>query len=230
MLMQHKNLLLSLAGTLWLFAGIFYLAAEAITAAAFPGYSFAHNYISDLGVPYQSVVDGRTLDSPRALLMNLGGFILDGAFYAAAAITAISAMRAKHWPGIVFLALGIVHSAGTILVGIVHNGFREVTTGLQPIHVIGAAFAIIGGNAASIVAAILSRRFGAPSVYSMTSLGLGIFGLFSLALLQLSREMAMTMIPFGILERGSVYPITLWEIITGVAILVTCRRFRRVAS
>jgi hypothetical membrane protein len=214
--MQPKNSLLSLAGTLWLFAGIFYLSAEAITAAAFPGYSFAHNYISDLGVPYKTVVDGRTLHSPRALIMNLGGFILDGTLYAAAAISAISAIRSKHWAGIAFLALGIVHSAGTILVGIVHNGSHEVVTGLQQIH-------------ASIVAAEFSRRLGAPSVYSIASLGLGLFGLFSVALLKFSTELGMA-VPFGILERGSVYTITMWEIITGLTILGTCRRSIQAAS
>jgi hypothetical membrane protein len=227
--MQPKNSLLSLAGTLWLFAGIFYLSAEAITAAAFPGYSFAHNYISDLGVPYKTVVDGRTLHSPRALIMNLGGFILDGTLYAAATISAISAIRSKHWAGIAFLALGIVHSAGTILVGIVHNGSHEVVTGLQQIHVFGAALAIIGGNAASIVAAEFSRRLGAPSVYSIASLGLGLFGLFSVALLKFSTELGMA-VPFGILERGSVYTITMWEIITGLTILGTCRRSIQAAS
>ena len=51
--------LLRLAGALWLLAGVMYLACESIAAAAFPGYSYARNYISDLGVPYDGLINGR---------------------------------------------------------------------------------------------------------------------------------------------------------------------------
>ena len=59
--------LLQLAGTLWLFAGILYLTCEAIAAASFSGYSYAYNYISDLGVPYNALIE-----TPIADLNNAG--------------------------------------------------------------------------------------------------------------------------------------------------------------
>ena len=87
----------------------------------------------------------------------------------------------------------------------------------------GAALAIIGGNVASILAGYVSRRLGASSAYSIASTGLGIFGLSNLALLQLSSAIGVAMIPFGNLERGSVYSITAWEIMTGLTIIGTIR-------
>src|SRR6202020_3547923 len=51
------------AGVAWLSAGLAYLTLEGIAAAAFrPHYSYAHNFISDLGIPSAS--------SPLAWLMN----------------------------------------------------------------------------------------------------------------------------------------------------------------
>lgn len=197
---------------LWLLAGLFYLTSETIAAAAYPGYSYARNYISDLGVPY-ATSEG---SSPLAWVMNIGGFILDGLLYGAAAFTARRAVRPVGW---LFLLIAVIHSVGTILVGIVPSGPREVAAGIQHFHVIGAAMAIIGGNAASIAA----RRFDAPAIYRRLSLGLGLFGLISLVLLEANRVTGTIILPDGLLERGSVYAITVWEILTG-AMLLTSRR------
>lgn len=222
---------LRLAGALWLLAGMVYLACEAIAASAFPGYSYAENYISDLGVPYDGLIDGRHIHSPLAWLMNIGGFILDGVLSAAAAIMAIVALDARRRGGALqhggraFLLLWIVHAAGSILVGTVHSGPREVAAGIAHFHVIGAAMAIIGGNAALLAAAGLARRLGARSAYRSASLGLGLCGFFGLALLEASRVAGLALVSDGISERASVYAITSWKIMTGLALLFgDCRR------
>ena len=46
-------------GALWTVAGVGWLVGEAVSASAFPGYSYATNYISDLGVPDVSAVGMR---------------------------------------------------------------------------------------------------------------------------------------------------------------------------
>jgi hypothetical protein len=79
--------------------------------------------------------------------------------------------------------------------------------------------AIIGGNAASLAAS----RSECPALYRRISLGLGLFGLISLAMLEANRLSGTTILPHGLVERGSVYPITLWEILTG-AMLLTSKR------
>jgi hypothetical membrane protein len=216
--------LLRLAGALWLLAAISYLMSEAIAAAAFPGYSYVHNYISDLGVPYDAIIDGRTIHSPMASVINFGGFILDGLLSGAAAIAAMFAMGERRRAGSLFLLLAIVHSLGSILVGTVHSGDREVSADIAQFHVIGAAMAIIGGNCATIAAASLSRGLGASPAYRIASVALGICGLLSLALLEANRADGMAVAPDGILERASVYAITFWKVLTGLTILIASSR------
>lgn len=211
--------LLRLAGWLWLLAGLSYLAAEAIAAAWFPGYSYAGNYISDLGVPYDSVIDGRAIHSPLAWLMNFGGFILDGLLSAAAVMTATIALGARHRAGFAFLAFGLIHALGSVIVGTVHSGAREVAAGTAHVHVIGAAMAILGGNAALLSAASLSQSLGARRGYWSASMALGLFGLTGLALLEANRTAGLAQAPDGIFERASVYAITGWKIMTGLTLL-----------
>jgi hypothetical membrane protein len=214
------------AGAFWLLAGLLYLSCETIAAFAFPGYSYAYNYISDLGVPYPGTIDGRMLNSPMAMIMNLGGFILNGILFAAAAVAARCAIRRAVRIDDVFLLLAIVHSVGIILVGTVHSGPREVAAGIHFVHVIGAGMVIVGGNAALIAAAIASSRFHAPAIYCKASLTLGIFGLLALAVLEIEAFGHPPILPAGLLERASAYPITIWEIATGFT-LVAARRRRR---
>ncbi|MEO6716228.1 MAG: DUF998 domain-containing protein [Novosphingobium sp.] len=216
-----------LAGSLWLLAGICYLAAEAIAAAAFPGYSYARNYISDLGVPFDGFINGREIHSPMAPVINFGGFILDGLLSAAATVAAIAAIGVKRSSGTLFAGFALVHSTGSILVGTFHSGAHEAARGLAQFHVIGAAMAIIGGNCASIAAASLSRQFGAPPGYRMASRWLGICGLLGLALLEAGRASGLAIAPDGVLERGSVYAITLWKILTGLTIVAIWHSSRR---
>jgi hypothetical membrane protein len=198
-----------LSGTLWLLAGLAYLAAEAIAATAYPGYSYVHNYISDLGIPYPVAGNHSSL----AWVMNFGGFILDGILYGAAALIAYRSGASRA-----FLLVALTHAVGTILVGAVHSGPREVASGTHAIHVTGAAMAIIGGNLTSIVAG----HFGAPA-YRRISLGLGLFGLVSLTLLEANRVLGTTLLPDGLFERGSVYAITAWEILTGAMLRKSAR-------
>ena len=212
--------LLRLAGALWLLAAISYLMSEAIAAAAFPAYSYVHNYISDLGVPYDAIIDGRTIHSPMASAINFGGFILDGLLSGAAAIAAMFAMGERRRAGSLFLVFAIVHSLGSILVGTVHSGDRS---GLAHFHVIGAAMAIIGGNGATIAAASLSGRLGASPLYRIASVALGICGLLGLVLLEANRAVGVAVGPDGVLERASVYAITFWKVLTGLTILIASR-------
>jgi hypothetical membrane protein len=127
------------AGTLFLVAGLVYLAAETISAAAFPGYNYATNYISDLGVSACPIVyNGREICSPLWFVMS-AGFIIQGALFIAAAVLA----RVNR----VFLAFAVLYGIGSIMVGL----FNET---LGTVHVVGATLAIVCGN----IAAIATRR------------------------------------------------------------------------
>ena len=124
---------------LWVVAAVGYLIFEAVAAAGFaPAYSYAHNYISDLGV---SAV------SPRSYLMH-AAFYLQGILFFLGALLIVGfpeSPRAR-----IFLGLITANSIGNIVIGTVHSG---------NVHRAGAALAIVGGNTA-ILAGSASDRDG----------------------------------------------------------------------
>ena len=164
---------LRLAGVLWLLAGTFYLTCETMTARAFAGYSYANNYISDLGAPFTGVIDGRTVHSPLAGLMNVGGFMASGALFLGATLVAARAVGAfRSRIGLALVALGLAHGIGTVVVGAVPEG-GSTAGAIPPLHVIGAALSILGGNLALVLVGLTGGRFGAGRGWRMASVALG---------------------------------------------------------
>jgi hypothetical membrane protein len=209
-------------GILLMVSAVAYFACEAIAAAAWrhPPYSYAHNYISDLGVPGPpSTLMGRVIDSPLAGVMN-AGFIGHGVLFLIAALL-LAPVLAPLLPGrwrIAVIVLAVLHSAGIIMVGVVHGSAYSIAHGLFVYHSAGANLAIFGGNVLSIVVGSLHRRLHAPRWFGVISIGLGALGFLSLGLLALR-----TSVPDGIFERGAVYSIFIWELFTGAALLRTIR-------
>jgi hypothetical membrane protein len=206
------------AALTWLGAGIMWLALEAFSAAAFPGYSYAKNYISDLGVPLSAAGQGGAIGSPRHLAMNVN-FVGHGFLFLLGGVFAFRASAATGRARYGFLGLTIVYAIGSTLVGTFHSSAQTVTVGPISLHVLGAGFAIIGGNAAIIVAGLNARRLGATKGYGTASVTLGTLGLLCLAILQAGPSFNL----IGLWERGAVYSITLWEIGTGITYLLATR-------
>ena len=205
------------AGAFWVAAALVYLAGEAVTAAAFPGYSYATNYISDLGVPEVGEYQGRFIDSPLSLVMNIA-FVASGALFFAAAILAFRATATG--PRKTFLVLSGIYGIGIAVVGLIHGSQASADSGLGAFHVIGAAMAIIGGNLVAITASVASRRPNAG--YSRVALALGVVGLVALVMLQVdSRSADVTILPDGIWERIAVYTVTAWQLLTGIQLLAS---------
>ncbi|MEV0649475.1 DUF998 domain-containing protein [Phytomonospora sp. NPDC050363] len=194
------------AGVLWAVAAAWYLVAEAVAARALSGYGYAADYISDLGIPGSS---------PAAAVMNLG-FAGQGLLFALAG--ALVFVAAPAWRGRgVFLALAVAHGVGNVLVGLVHSGSREPGVDW---HVVGAAMAIVGGNAAVIAGGLVLRPSARPRAFRGASVVLGAAGLVSLLVLTAGSVAGVTL-PFGAgaWERGSVYPIIAWELLAALAVL-----------
>lgn len=175
-------------GIVW-FAGSFaYLTLEAVAAAAFrPPYSYARNFVSDLGVPGFS--------SPLAWLMNLG-FCMNGVLFLVGAV----AMR-KTGP---FLGLAATNALGNVLIAFFHSG--------SAVHAVGAVSAIVGGNAA-----VLAGSSIIGGLHRKVSIGLGLFGMLGFALFVIDLTSATA--PIGLVERCSVYSITVWQLLTAAALL-----------
>jgi hypothetical membrane protein len=183
------------AAVAWLSAGIAYLTLEAVAAAAFrPHYSYAHNFISDLGVPGDH--------SPLAWLMNLGFCVQGTLFLVSAALTAPREAR-------LFLSLVTANAIGNVLIAIFHSGPSPTAW----VHAIGAVLAIVGGNAA-----ILAGSRIASGWHRKVSVALGAFGLLSFLLFVVELK-ASSALPLGAWERCSVYSITAWQLLTAAWLL-----------
>lgn len=203
--------------TLWIVAGFGYLALEACAAARRPHYSYAHNYISDLGVSTHSG-DAGWPDFPAAYLMNTA-FGAQGAMFLAAAILVTIGLRSRR-PGW-FLGFAAMNAAGNILVATVPGGAATHADGAGRLHVAGAVLAIVGGNAAVLAGSRLVRDGGGAQWYRTVSVAIGVLGLLCLLMLRVDSSpgddaaSAFDILPNGIWERGSVYSIISWQLLTG---------------
>jgi hypothetical membrane protein len=184
------------AAVIWLFGATLYLVCEAVAAARSPGYDYATNYISDLGT---------------SEVMNLGGFMGHGLLLLLGAIIVARANPALGATGWAFVLASAVNAIGNVLVGTFHSGAH----GPVPWHLIGAGMAILGGNVAVIIAGIGSLRIGAPRGYARASMAIGLVGISCLLVLLVVHNGFLA----GAVERGSVYSIILWELMTGIVIL-----------
>jgi hypothetical membrane protein len=195
---------LSVAAVLWISAALIFLAFEAIAAAAVvPSYSYTHGYISDLGVPAWS---------PKAALMNSAFWVQGLAFLAGAVVITRALGRGR-----VFVLLAVANAVGNILVAIAHGGSALVAEGYAWLHVVGALLAIVGGNAAIVVGSSAIRQAIAFRGYRIVSVVVAAVGFVCLALLSVTTS--KTGLPAGALERGSVYSILAWQILTGLLLL-----------
>jgi hypothetical membrane protein len=102
------------------------------------------------------------------------------------------------------------------------NGIGRVvfigeTTGLT-LHQVGAVMAIAGGNLCLITVGCVMCFNAGFRRYGALSLILGCLGLLCMV------TITYNIFPIGIIERASVYPITLWQILTGLGLLINSRR------
>ncbi|MDT5136810.1 MAG: hypothetical protein QOD58_1072 [Mycobacterium sp.] len=180
--------------------GLGYLLLEAFAAAGYrPHYSYAHNYISDLGVT-----------GARTQLMH-AAFWLHGTLFLLGALFIVG--RPADRRARVFLGMAAANTLGNIVVATVHSG---------TVHIAGAALAIVGGNAAILAGSAVirpTRRW-----YRNASKIVGVLGFSSLLMLVVdSATTKIDLLPSGVWERGSVYSITLWQLLTAACLLTDAR-------
>ena len=137
----------------WLAGAAVYLVSEAVAAAGFHGYSYADNYISDLGV---------------SAVMNVGAFAVHGTLFLVGALLAVRGCASPGRLGRLFVVAAAANAVGNGLLAVFPSG-----TGL---HVVGAAAAILGGNIAVLIGGLGSSRRG----YRRLSVALGVTGIASL--------------------------------------------------
>jgi hypothetical membrane protein len=186
---------------LWVVAAVGYLILEAVAAAGFePAYSYTRNYISDLGV---------NAVSPRPHLMH-AAFYLQGILFFLGAWLIVGipdSPRAR-----IFLGLITANSIGNIVIGTVHSG---------ALHRAGAALAIVGGNTAILAGSAVVATVGGWRWYRCISTLVATLGLLSLMMLMInSATSKANLLPDGAWERGSVYSIIMWQLLTAACLLI----------
>lgn len=180
------------AATAWILGATAYLTAEAVTAAAYrPSYSYVRDYISELGAPGQ----------PWAALMNIA-FVVQGVLFLSGAVL-VSGSRHR-----MLTAFAVANAVGNILVG-------TVPAGGGVLHVVGAALAIGGGNAAALAGASLRPGL----TFRLFSRVIGGFGLASLGALGVQTWTGIVMLPDPVWERASVYPILTWQVCAAASLV-----------
>jgi hypothetical membrane protein len=198
---------LTTLATIWLAAALVFFGCEAIAASVSPGYSYATNYISELGVPGSSRL---------AVVMNLG-FWLQGTLFLVGAVLAIR-FSATGRPRL-FVVLVSMYALGDVLVATFHgNAAAAGNYTAATLHWLGSLLAILGGNAAiiagsSVVAGLVKMRW-----YRAVSVSLAVLGLLSLLFV----GGVVGQLNPGLWERGAVYSIFLWQILS--AVLLIARR------
>lgn len=212
--MKQRNSASTRGAALWIVAAVGYLVLEALAAAAFePAYSYARNYISDLGLPRGTPVQGRSIHSPRAYLMH-AAFYLQGILFlvGASLIVGVPDNRRAR----LFLGTVAANALGNVVIGTVHSG---------TVHIVGALLAIVGGNAAILVGSGVIGPLTAWRRYRGLSKAIAALGLSCLAMLMIKSATATTyLLSDGAWERGSVYSITVWQLITAACLLTRTTR------
>lgn len=200
------------AAACWLTAGIAYPTLEFLSARAISGYRYDRDFISDLGRP----------DSPLSHLMNTAFVVQGSLFFAGAALLVRNGVGRRRRA---FVSLAGLNAIGNLAVASVPSG----PSGIAWVHVTGAVFAIVGGNATIVVGSRLVFGDDDVTTHRTASLATGVVGLLSFAALAVSSTTATTVVfPAAVWERLSVYTITGWELLAALALLSSRRvTFRR---
>lgn len=206
-------------GVAFLAGPVVYLAGETIAALAWtsPAYSYARNWISDLGSATSGVFQGRELSSPLHAVMNTG-FIVQGLLFGVGALLLSRSIMGRMRRTTVIM--GVVITVGYLLVGLFHGSLQAQQNGTLWLHFTGATFAIFGGN---LLAVLLGRHWTkTPGTrrLGVVSLVLGALGLLAAVVLLLTFDSGL---PSGLIERVSVYTIVLFQISVAVATLTSRR-------
>ncbi|WP_462316834.1 DUF998 domain-containing protein [Methanobrevibacter sp.] len=185
------------AGIAFLIGSLYYVVAEAVSAAFFNASLFdayVFHAISELGIP--------DANSPLFWLMN-SAFILIGLTLIFGNFYTFKDFIVKNRR--IFYVLTLITGLGVIIVGMIHGG-NPLTSGY---HTLGAVMAILGGN---ILLVLISRSMDVFDQYQKITLLLGLIGLVAFWILFFS----MDSIYMAVFERISVYTLVIWSFLSGL--------------
>lgn len=223
-----------LPATLFLVAAVAWPLLEVYTIMGYDGcekYNFGIESLSDLGVNYRQVhpLKHHPVTSWLNAFQN-ANFVQAGVLFGLAHLALLYITRHSATAGTANLRtlralLTFFYAGGMILMGRIRGGPREKHWEIIGWHWTGLALAAVAGNLNSIIAAAVPNQIGGfdrIASYRALSALLGVFGLYSFYRFQTLGEWDFET-QIGRWQRGSIYPVLLWEAVTAGNIIIANR-------
>ena len=213
--MKGNKKIINIGALIFLINGLFYLTGEYVAALG-TGYSlkevYLRNFISSLGVYPNLIVEGVPVGfSKLAIIMNID-FIVTGIGFLVAYYFLIFKMLKSKKYSLLYLITPVLFAVGSVLVGVYQGGVPSE----DGLHGLGARLSFLGGNLTLIISgfSLFKNRKG----YSIVSIILGLIGLISAIFMNNALTNNLSEV-VAIYERLTVYPITIWQLMTGLTFL-----------
>ncbi len=195
----------------WVFAAQFFITQVVVASAWLRQFSLRTDYISDLGATACGAYpagSAHIVCSPWHLAMNLSFIVLGVTMIIGAVLT-----RDAFLPGWVReLAVLLFSMAG---IGVVIVGVYPENADIAR-HVLGAGVNFISGNVALIVFGLALAQRPTHGGLTKFSIVAGALGLLATLLFVSGNYLG---IGLGGMERVAAYPMTVWQIVAGIAFL-----------
>lgn len=213
--MKENKKIINIGALIFLINGLFYLTGEYVAALG-TGYSlkevYLRNFISSLGVYPNLIVEGVPVGfSKLAIIMNID-FIMTGIGFLVAYYFLIFKMLKSKKYSLLYLITPVLFAVGSVLVGVYQGGVPSE----DGLHGLGARLSFLGGNLTLIISGV--SLFKNRKGYSIVSIILGLIGLISAGFMNNALTNNLTEV-VAIYERLTVYPITIWQLMTGLTFL-----------
>ena len=213
--MKENKKIINIGALIFLINGLFYLTGEYVAALG-TGYSlkevYLRNFISSLGVYPNLIVEGVPVGfSKLAIIMNID-FIVTGIGFLVAYYFLIFKMLKSKKYSLLYLITPVLFAVGSVLVGVYQGGVPSE----DGLHGLGARLSFLGGNLTLIISGV--SLFKNRKGYSIVSIILGLIGLISASFMNNALTNNLTEV-VAIYERLTVYPITIWQLMTGLTFL-----------
>lgn len=213
--MKENKKIINIGALIFLINGLFYLTGEYIAALG-TGYSlkevYLRNFISSLGVYPNLIVEGVPVGfSKFAIVMNIDFIVTGMGFLVAYYFLIFKMLKSKKY-SLLYLITPVLFAVGSVLVGVYQGGVPSE----DGLHGLGARLSFLGGNLTLIISGV--SLFKNRKGYSIVSIILGFIGLISASFMNNALTNNLTEI-VAIYERLTVYPITIWQLMTGLTFL-----------
>lgn len=213
--MKENKKIINIGALIFLINGLFYLTGEYVAALG-TGYSlkevYLRNFISSLGVYPNLIVEGVPVGfSKLAIIMNID-FIVTGIGFLVAYYFLIFKMLKSKKYSLLYLITPVLFAVVSVLVGVYQGGVPSE----DGLHGLGARLSFLGGNLTLIISGV--SLFKNRKGYSIVSIILGLIGLISASFMNNTLTNNLSEV-VAIYERLTVYPITIWQLMTGLTFL-----------